>query len=100
MSSLKCMQDLDEAREEAQQLAELLTYRQRSIAGTLGGGFPLMRASLWHSETAVAAAAQSLTPQMTENQAKVCTGTLLHETRLLLHENLYESHIMACGDQW
>ena len=61
------------AREEAQQLAELLTYRQRSISGTLGGGFPLMRASLWHSDTAVASAAQSLTPQMTENQAKVAS---------------------------
>ena len=59
------------AREEAQQLAELLTFRQRSVSATLGGNFPHMRASLWHSEAAVAAAAQALTPQMTENQSKV-----------------------------
>lgn len=59
------------AREEAQQLAELLTFRQRGISATLGGNFPHMRASLWHSEAAVAAAAQALTPQMTENQSKV-----------------------------
>ena len=29
---------------------KLLTYRQRSISATLGGNFPHMRASLWHSE--------------------------------------------------
>ena len=28
------------ARQEAQQLAKLLTYRQRSISATLGGNYP------------------------------------------------------------
>ena len=61
------------AKAEVQQLVELLHLRQRSLSGTLGGGFPQLRASLWHSKASVTSAAQALTPQMTENKAKVQT---------------------------
>lgn len=36
-----------------------------------GDGFPELRASLWQAEASVAAAAQALVPQMTENRKKV-----------------------------
>ena len=69
-------QELEEARREVGQLAELLMLRQRGLAATLGGGYPQLRSSLWHSEASVTSAAQALTPQMTENKSKVTP--LLH----------------------
>ncbi|KAK9809554.1 hypothetical protein WJX73_001073 [Symbiochloris irregularis] len=74
-------QELEVAKQEVQQLVELLHLRQRSLSGTLGGGFPQLRASLWHSKASITSAAQALTPQMTENKAKV--EDLLREALIL-----------------
>eukprot|EP00887_Chlorella_sp_A99_P000959 scaffold5.g959.t1 len=48
---------------------------------TLDGGFPELRHTVWQSASAVQAAVQALTPQMTENKARV--EDLLREALLL-----------------
>ena len=68
-------------RGEADALAELLELRQGSLALTLDGGFPELRASVWNSEAAVQAAVQTLTPQMAENRKRA--EDLLREALLL-----------------
>ena len=64
---------------------ELLGLRQGSLAATLDGDFPELRATLWQSEAAAAAAAQALGPQMAENRGRL--DDLLREG-LLLQEAL------------
>jgi MoxR-like ATPase len=60
---------------------EVLALRQGSLAATLGGAFPELRDTVWQSEAAVQAAAQALTPQMTENRKRA--EDLLREAMLL-----------------
>lgn len=68
-------------RREADALAELLELRQGSLASTLDGGFPDLRASVWNSEASVQAAVQTLTPQMSENRKRA--EDLLREALVL-----------------
>ena len=68
-------QELAEVQQEGASVVQLLQQRQEALATTLGLQFPDMRNTTWQSESSVQAAAQSLTPQMTENKKKV--GMLL-----------------------
>ncbi|KAL4438050.1 hypothetical protein ABPG77_004271 [Micractinium sp. CCAP 211/92] len=74
-------QEVEEARRECASLVELLDLRQGSLAATLEGGFPELRATVWQSEASVQAAVQALTPQMTENKKRA--EDLLREALLL-----------------
>ena len=67
-------QEVAEAAAECAALVELLELRQGSLAASLDGGFPDLRATVWQSEASVQAAAQALTPQMTENKKRVGGG--------------------------
>ena len=60
-----------EVQQEGASVVELLQQRQAGLAATLGQQFPEMRNTTWQSESSVQAAAQTLTPQMTENKKKV-----------------------------
>ena len=64
-------------QQEGASVVELLQQRQAGLSSTLGQQFPEMRATIWQSESSVQAAAQSLTPQMTENKKKVSCGANL-----------------------
>lgn len=64
-------QELAEVQQEGASVVELLQQRQAGLAATLGQQFPEMRNTTWQSESSVQAAAQTLTPQMTENKKKV-----------------------------
>jgi len=74
-------QELAEVQQEGASVVELLQQRQEALASTLGLQFPDMRNTAWQSESSVQAAAQSLTPQMTENKKKV--EDLLREAMVL-----------------
>ena len=65
------VQELAEVQQEGASVVELLQQRQAGLSSTLGQHFPEMRNTIWQSESSVQAAAQSLTPQMTENKKKV-----------------------------
>ena len=65
------MQELAEVQQEGASVVQLLQQRQAGLSSTLGQQFPEMRNTIWQSESSVQAAAQSLTPQMTENKKKV-----------------------------
>lgn len=69
-------QELSEAREEAEQLVELLRARASELALTLDADYPDLRSSIWLSEAAAQSAVQSLTPQMTENRKRVSVTSL------------------------
>lgn len=58
-------------QQEGASVVQLLQQRQAGLSSTLGQQFPEMRNTIWQSESSVQAAAQSLTPQMTENKKKV-----------------------------
>ncbi len=58
-------------QQEGASVVELLQQRQAGLSATLGQQFPEMRNTTWQSESSVQAAAQTLTPQMTENKKKV-----------------------------
>uniref|UniRef100_A0A7R9V9M6 AAA+ ATPase domain-containing protein n=1 Tax=Chlamydomonas euryale TaxID=1486919 RepID=A0A7R9V9M6_9CHLO len=73
--------ELQEAVVEAGSLAGLLRSRHGSLVRTLEAGFPELQGSVWLSESAVAAAVQGLSPQMTENRRKV--EELLREALVL-----------------
>ena len=60
---------------------ELLELRCGSLASTLDGGFPALRATAWQSEASQQAAVQALTPQMTENRKRA--EDLLREALVL-----------------
>lgn len=51
-------QELEETRQEAASVVELLDLRQGGLAQTLDGGFPELRTSVWQSEGSVQAAVQ------------------------------------------
>ena len=70
------LQELAEVQQEGASVVELLQQRQEALASTLGLQFPDMRNTAWQSESSVQAAAQSLTPQMTENRKKVIDFTV------------------------
>lgn len=65
------VQELAEVQQEGASVVQLLQQRQAGLSSTLGQQFPEMRDTIWQSESSVQAAAQSLTPQMTENKKKV-----------------------------
>ena len=67
-------QELAEVQQEGASVVQLLQQRQAGLAATLGQQFPEMRNTTWQSESSVQAAAQTLTPQMTENKKKVTTA--------------------------
>ncbi|GLC61752.1 hypothetical protein PLESTB_001799100 [Pleodorina starrii] len=74
--------ELAAASAEVSQLVELLSSRHAALAANLeGDGFPELRATLWQAEASVAAAVQTLVPQMTENRKKV--EDLLREAHTL-----------------
>ncbi|DBB08177.1 TPA: hypothetical protein ACH3X3_008361 [Trebouxia sp. C0006] len=77
----KDQQELAEVQQEGASVVELLQQRQAGLAATLGQQFPEMRNTTWQSESSVQAAAQTLTPQMTENKKKV--EDLLREAMVL-----------------
>lgn len=81
--------EVREAATEAAALVELLASRHAALCTALdapGGGFPDVRACVWHAPTAAQAAVQGLLPQMTENRKKVgkrtCHHRALQGTRL------------------
>jgi MoxR-like ATPase len=74
--------EVGEAAREAAALVEVLALRQGSLAATLGGAFPELRDTVWQSEAAVQAAAQALTPQMTENRKRVGVAACLGAVQL------------------
>ena len=51
-------QEVAEAAAECAALVELLELRQGSLAASLDGGFPDLRATVWQSEASVQAALQ------------------------------------------
>ena len=69
------LQELAEVQQEGASVVQLLQQRQAGLSSTLGQQFPEMRNTIWQSESSVQAAAQSLTPQMTENKKKVSAYT-------------------------
>lgn len=77
--SVVWLQELAEVQREGASVVQLLQQRQEALAGTLGQHFPELRSTAWQSESSVQAAAQALTPQMTENKKKVgCFASCLH----------------------
>ena len=52
-------------------MRQLLETKHARLAATLDGNYPQLKASVWHSEASQQSAVQTLTPQMTENKAKV-----------------------------
>ena len=66
-----CVQELAEVQQEGASVVQLLQQRQAGLAATLGQHYPELRNTTWQSESSVQAAAQTLTPQMTENKKKV-----------------------------
>jgi len=62
--------EVQEAANEAGVLVSLLEERHAALAGSLGAGFPELRASLWHSEASVQASVQvSLVPHLVRRSA-------------------------------
>lgn len=64
-------------------MVQLLHQRQEALAYTLGLQFPDLRNTTWQSESSVQAAAQTLTPQMTENKKKVMLSLIIGLLALL-----------------
>lgn len=52
-------------------MRQLLETKHARLAATLDGNYPQLKHSVWQSEASQQSAVQTLTPQMTENKAKV-----------------------------
>lgn len=71
-SSFGCKQQkLEETKATVGSMRQLLETKHARLAATLDGAFPQLKHSVWHSESSQQSAVQTLTPQMTENKAKV-----------------------------
>lgn len=70
LASADAAGELEDAREEAAALSDLLAARHAALVGALEGGFPDLCGSVWVSEAGAQAAVQALTPQLTENRKK------------------------------
>ena len=93
------LQELAEVQQEGASVVQLLQQRQAGLASTLGQHFPEMRTTIWKSESSVQAAAQTLTPQMTENKKKVRAvhGLPWGEWLTLFWLDLVGMKCIACG---
>lgn len=52
-------------------MRQLLETKHGRLAATLDGNYPQLKGSVWASESSTQSAVQTLTPQMTENKARV-----------------------------
>ena len=90
------VQELEEVQQEGASVVQLLQQRQGGLSTTLGQQFPEMRNTIWQSESSVQAAAQSLTPQMTENKKKVSRGQ--HGFQVWAYCLKLAQHVQLCAN--
>jgi len=70
-SCLARPQKLGETKETVTSMRQLLETKHARLAATLDGNYPQLKGSVWASESSMQSAVQTLTPQMTENKARV-----------------------------